>query len=174
VDVGAFVGKYTIDVALQSPHNRVLAIEPNPISFSILMRNIKLNNVEKQVILVNEAVSDSRCKVAFKLSGSVSKIAEARSSENIKTIEVNALPLFEILERHGINTSDIRLIKIDVEGYEHVVLKQICGKANELSGVRIICEILPDDPQKESNLRQMATVGFRARKIDENNYLFFK
>lgn len=172
IDVGAFVGKYTIGVALQSPRNRVFAIEPNPISFSILKRNIMLNNVEKQVTLLNEAVSDRRCKVEFALSGSVSKIHTGSST--CKTVKVDARPLFEILARQGINPSDIRLIKIDVEGHERAILKQICEKAGELDAIKIICEMSSDEPQKESNLRQMEKSGFSVCQIDPYNCLFSK
>jgi len=58
VDIGAHIGYFTIILSdLVGNDGKVIAFEPNPITFSILKKNIETNSLSN-VILENLAISD--------------------------------------------------------------------------------------------------------------------
>jgi len=61
LDVGAGVGSYSIPAAKRGL--RVIAIEPDPISFRLLLQNAKLNDVELE--LKNIAAYDRKCRLTI-------------------------------------------------------------------------------------------------------------
>jgi len=102
LDVGAGVGSYSLPAAKCGL--RVIAMEPDPISFRLLLQNAKLNDVELE--MVNAAAYDRKCTLIINpyLPLKKSKIA------------VEAIPLDELNM-----TADI--VKIDVDGADINVLK---------------------------------------------------
>mgnify|MGYP000689842134 CR=1 FL=1 len=61
VDVGAYIGKYTIFACKRA--EKVIAIEPIPVNFAVLKQNVRLNFCESKVFLVNKAIDAVRRKV---------------------------------------------------------------------------------------------------------------
>ncbi len=45
VDIGASIGEFCVEAAMQAPDGRVIAFEPNPGSINILRQNIRINNL---------------------------------------------------------------------------------------------------------------------------------
>jgi len=63
VDVGAHIGKYTLQIAkIVGETGRVVAVEPHPTTFQILRRNIELNSL-KNVFAVNVACYRKECNI---------------------------------------------------------------------------------------------------------------
>jgi FkbM family methyltransferase len=119
VDVGAAFGFYTILASKRvGQQGGVVAIEPQPDSFEMLNKNIKLNNLAN-VVTLNYAVSSK--KTMLKLYSSYSTIQE-RAGESLQSyIEVSADTLDNLLRSVGIDK--VNWIKIDVEGAEYEVLR---------------------------------------------------
>jgi FkbM family methyltransferase len=107
LDVGAGVGSYSIPAAKRGL--RVIAIEPDPISFRLLLKNAKLNGVKLETF--NLAAYDKKCKLTIQPYVSLRK--------ETSKIVVEAMPIdyLEILEI----TADV--VKIDVDGAEIEVLR---------------------------------------------------
>jgi FkbM family methyltransferase len=166
IDIGAFVGKYALAHAARTPSNRVLAIEPNPTTQAILVHNINRNGLANQVIVQQVAVG-ARGYVSFTLEGALSRIADRPLVAT--TVKVRSMPLLDIMRKSAIRPEDVRLIKIDVEGSEAPILKEICRHRMQFKRLRIIVEII--DEQKIV-VALMIRSGFSVRKIDENNFLF--
>jgi FkbM family methyltransferase len=117
VDVGAFIGLYTIGVGLRLQHSgRVIAFEPDIYNFSLLHEQVRLNGLDGQVELHHAAVSDKDGKFQFLADGS----SEARlvSSNQGNTTIVNVVRLDSALKGRRVD-----ILKIDVEGYEEMVLR---------------------------------------------------
>jgi FkbM family methyltransferase len=117
IDVGAHIGKYSLLLARRA--KLVVAIEPDPISFSALKRAIMINKLRK-IVALNIAVSDTDGQCFFYMHrwSVVSSIKVSQGS--FKTILVKSMTLDSIAKTLK---TRIDVIKIDVEGAEVEVIK---------------------------------------------------
>jgi FkbM family methyltransferase len=116
VDVGAFVGLYSVAVARRlGPGGRVVAFEPDPDSFALLAQHVRLNGVEGRVELVRAAVGERSGEVPF-LGGGLSE-SHVLGGSAPAAGRVPCVTLDEVLEGRRVD-----VLKVDVEGYEAQVL----------------------------------------------------
>lgn len=124
IDVGANLGYYAVLFAqLGTRRHTVLAFEPEPYNYQLLTRNVELNgagNVRAFRLALGET-SEQRDLVMYKASnrGRHSLLdlhAGSRTSVDVRSLD-------GVLEEHGLSRAAIRLLKLDVEGYEFFVLK---------------------------------------------------
>jgi FkbM family methyltransferase len=127
LDVGANVGAHTLTMARAvGPGGRVVAIEPQPELFRRLARNVALNHLA-QVDLVHAAVSDRDGEVEFHsfrpgaFKQGISSLAPVQG-ETVPT-RVPAVCGATLLRELDLASCDF--IKIDVEGFEPLVLDQL-------------------------------------------------
>jgi FkbM family methyltransferase len=116
IDVGANIGSLTIvgknKVGL---NGKVIAIEAHPKTFYYLKENILFNNI--CVDIYNLAIGESSGTLRITDNTSDDKNAVATATENGLSIEV--LTLDDLLKGVG----HIRLLKVDVEGFELAVFR---------------------------------------------------
>lgn len=117
VDVGANIGLFTI--ALQNYFDKTIAIEANPLTFSVLEANVALRALQN-VQCICKAASDTSgsATLSFPANGNLgwATLSDAGYEHHV-TVEVDTLD--EILA----SEQSIGLIKIDVEHCELQVLK---------------------------------------------------
>jgi FkbM family methyltransferase len=121
VDVGANVGYLTLVAARQvGPTGTVTAFEPLPQAREWLIRNVKLNGFEN-VVVRGEAVCDREGTTALSVGPrhhtSTSSIVPVVSSG--QSVAVQCVRLDDVIDGHA----NLRLLKVDVEGAEHLVLE---------------------------------------------------
>ena len=164
VDVGANVGAYTI-LACSSIGARGISFEPVPSTYERLINNIRLNNIENRVSCFNLALGDRIGKVAFSSDKGPMNHVLAENERTAKELVVNVSTLDEVLKE------DVPfLMKIDVEGYETLMLR---GATHTLVNERL-CAIIMElngsgeryGYNEEDILNQMETFGFRAYRYD--------
>lgn len=115
-DVGAYIGLYTIALAKRvGPFGKVFAFEPHSKNFEILQAQIKLNNIENRVELIQKAVCAKNDLTPFELLDNTSHIT---FTQNDRTVMVNGITLDSIFADRRLD-----ILKIDVEGGEEQVLK---------------------------------------------------
>ena len=121
IDIGANIGYYTVHLSnLVGSNGTVFAFEPDPLNFSTLEKNVKLNDCEN-VVLINKAVSNSCEPTTLFQNPDNSGGHSLINSENIqKTITVDVITLDDYFKNLTIS---IDLVKIDVEGAEDFVIK---------------------------------------------------
>ncbi len=138
VDLGAHVGATVFFFAIRFPKARILAIEPDPVNFAKLRRNV---GFIPQVTLVNTAVTEQDGTIPFYSAGQLDgwKSSSTRPATRWqRAIDVRSTRLDHLLAEAGIETVD--LLKIDIEGAEYDVLKSFAG----LRSVRtIVGEVHP-------------------------------
>ncbi|MFY7666610.1 FkbM family methyltransferase [Flavobacterium sp.] len=125
LDIGANIGLFSLFAAEKvGTSGKVIAFEPAPDTFQKLTENIQINNFTN-VELHNLGVSDQVSKIPFFVSqngydawNSFGKLTN--KSQTIST-EVEVKPLDSLLQETDI--SKIKLVKIDVEGWEKFVLQ---------------------------------------------------
>jgi FkbM family methyltransferase len=125
VDIGAHVGKYTVQVArqLQNGRGKVISIEAHPENYRILVKNIKLNNLTN-VIALNVACWFENGKVKLYQDSESTTTAAYSAVETFQGdyVTVDAKKLDNILKEFKIDM--VSFMKLDVEEAEFEVL---CG-----------------------------------------------
>lgn len=148
IDVGAAVGYFSaLGASLVGESGQIHCFEPSPVSFASL-QELRTLNPHHNIIINNCAIGDQSDIVDMRhakfphLGGTsfVSGFMEAHDIPIEETYTVPIMRLDDYLEKN--NLLKPRLIKIDVEGYEFLVLKGL-KKYFERNPHRpdIICEI---------------------------------
>lgn len=114
VDVGANAGVYTV-LAARAVGCKVVAAEPVPTTYDLLMQNVYANHVSDRVDARRMGVGREPGMLHF--TSSLWSYNHVVSAASDNTVQIDVLPLDDLLTgRHPV------LIKIDVEGFEDEVL----------------------------------------------------
>lgn len=133
VDVGANVGSYTL-LACAAIGARGCAFEPVPDTYKRLVDNVRLNNIEDNVICINKGVGSKIGTLSFTCDADTMNHAMAPDESSDNSTQVDVVTLDSTL------SNDVPvLIKIDVEGFESNVLD---GASNILSNPDLQCVIM--------------------------------
>lgn len=119
-DLGAHCGVSTCLLAgLVGPQGRVIAFEPDPLNYSLLLRNLERHG-HTNVTALNIAVSSSNGTAPFNCEGTVgSGLASVIKRDTVgSTVDVETVTLAEAFVRWGQPV----FCKIDIEGSEIEVL----------------------------------------------------
>jgi len=120
VDVGANIGYYsTLYSKIVGPNGKVISIEPSPINFDYLKKNLELQDFQNS-LLFNCACGNEQNQVKFYMDHRANKcqIIEENNSSHLDK-NIISVPLRKIDDI--INESNVKMVhflKIDVEGYE--------------------------------------------------------
>jgi FkbM family methyltransferase len=124
LDCGAHIGLSVIYLKSICPTANIVCFEPDTKNFDLLQKNIfshQLRNVEAK----NEAVWFENTSLNFIQDGNMgSKIGESNSSHSVT---VNATRLKDYLNKK------VDFLKIDIEGAEYQVLKDIASNLENVS-----------------------------------------
>jgi FkbM family methyltransferase len=123
IDVGANIGLFSL--AFAHHFDRVLSIEANPKTFSILQTNLALKDiVNVDAICVAASDDERRSHIFAPADGSLGGVTMNPNEHGAEAsaIEIQCQALDKIIEERGY-THPIGMIKIDVEGHEHEVMK---------------------------------------------------
>ncbi len=124
LDIGANMGFYSLGASLVNEKLQVLAFEPNPFIRESLIQNIDLNDVEKNIEIIELALSNFKGEATFSVpaftgsgGGSLKNLHPEEGAPSEFTVEVEKLDNL----RKKLNGAD--LLKIDVEGAEFQLIK---------------------------------------------------
>ena len=159
-DIGANIGLYSIYAAI-SRGARVFAFEPSVFNLELLARNILLNKLQHQIVILPLALSSQAGPSLFRMSttnwgGALSTFGEKYGQDG-KTLA----SLFEY-QTCGMRMDDVcaqlgldlpRHIKIDVDGIEHLILSG--GAAVLKQAESLLVEINDDFPQQAEQSSQL-------------------
>lgn len=123
IDIGANIGLYSL-VAASAPNCRkCYAFEPNPPIFDSLRQNIAFNNATS-VEAYNLAISDREGELHFSSVDVHSGVGRIVADPDSSTITVKAVDR-AIFEAIGTADPGPKIVKIDVEGHEPIVIEQL-------------------------------------------------
>jgi FkbM family methyltransferase len=171
IDVGASVGKFSLFAASKQA-KIVKSIEPNPETYAVLEKNVRINGV-KNIRAINAAIGNGHFKteifVPYTFTGTASLLSNWEDRFEKRRYKVDVVPLDDISK--DLDTVDWLLI--DVEGYELDVL--MGGNETLRKTERIIIEISDGNQEKVKNI--MASHNFILRDCGEHRgktqYSFF-
>ena len=134
-DIGANVGSYTL-LASGICQTTSVAVEPIKSTFEILSKNIQLNNLSNNVILVNSGAGAIVGELRFSANEDTTNHVIAVGEQGEGAISVTAITVDSLLEK-----GSPALIKIDVEGFETEVLKGMSYTLDNTALKAIIIEL---------------------------------
>lgn len=116
VDVGAFVGLYTLAVVRRvEKGGQVFAFEPDVLNYELLREHCRINTVSSSVVAENKAVGSKVGQVGF---------AGGRGLESRIETEESAAQVVDMVTLDSyFGGRKIDILKIDVEGFEQAVLE---------------------------------------------------
>jgi len=167
VDVGANVGWFTLIAAKAvGPTGRVVAVEPEPRNAAKLRGNVAANGFGNVTVL-EKAASDTPGTLSLHIADLGENHSVADLGYGRGTVSVEAVRLDDAI------TGPVRLIKVDVEGYEAQVLAGLERTPRDNPGVVLVIEFDPvllgaagTDPG--ALLRSLADKGFRPKRLGGN------
>jgi len=117
LDIGANVGCYTL-LASASVGANTIAFEPVPTTFKRLTDNIRINGLDQKVQCVNQGLGDQEGEISFSSEGDTMNhaLAPGEACAHPVTVPITTLDSF-------LSHQSPSLAKIDVEGFETLVLK---------------------------------------------------
>ncbi|RYX84315.1 FkbM family methyltransferase [bacterium] len=133
VDVGANVGTYTV-LAGAAIGAQCITFEPAPSTFSNLMRNVDLNQINNLVDARNVGVGETDGEITFTSGLDTVNHVLSKDEHHADAVTIPVVTLDKSLQG-----SNPVVIKIDVEGFETSV---ISGAANVLSQESLLAIVM--------------------------------
>lgn len=162
IDIGANIGNHTLYFLNEAQARKVYAFEPVFNTFLLLRKNVMLNQLQDRTVLYCCGLGAEAGRADISAWQSSNNGAAHLSAKEDGAIEVHCLDEFAI--------KDIRLIKIDVEGWEVEVLKGAKETLNRYHP-NVITEVFPYHVERVC--RFMDALGYAHDRLDEKNFLFY-
>lgn len=168
VDVGANTGLYSLVASAVNPKANVRAFEPIKGVFSILKKNIYLNNsnIKSYEIALSDYIGTGKIYMEKGASFAYSVTVNQKTiSVPCDEIEINVTQLKKIIEEESIPNID--LMKIDVETHEYEVL---IGMGEYLKKFKptLLIEMLNDEVAQNVNTL-LNSIDYLYFNIDDEN-----
>ena len=143
LDIGANIGWYSMLFSrMARPGSRILAFEPDSLNSQLLRENVRMNGADSvEVIEAAVAESSGRSKLYRYSSNNLGRHSMLETAGR-DAVEIDTVGLDDFLERRGMADTRVRLLKIDVEGYEYFALNS--GKAVLRRTELVVSEYSPD------------------------------
>lgn len=145
IDAGANIGLCTIFYKYLYPNSKVYCFEPDNNTFSLLQKNIKSFEFS-DVCLNKKALSDKNGKTSF-FSDMTGVSSETNSVFNLsdngqkKMVMVECVRLSDFIESLNVK---IGILKLDIEGSESLVLKDMTKSLMNIGNLIIEYHLLSD------------------------------
>lgn len=129
IDCGANIGMSLLYIKIRAPRAQVICFEPNPAALAVLKKNIEANGWGEEVQVFPYALGKKKGAVEFFVEdkeatssgGSTANYLEKKGRVlNSYFVEVDTLS--------GYITSDVSLLKIDIEGGEFDVIEELVAQ----------------------------------------------
>jgi FkbM family methyltransferase len=170
LDLGAHLGFFSLAVGLGQPGLRIVAFEPNPKNFRVLLANFEANNLT-HVVCEPLAISDREGSALLYLtesdmSASLQKGFQEQDTLQVGSIEVRTTSLDGYARAHGLGGR--MLIKVDIEGHEAAFFR---GAAQTIAACKpdLILEVLGE--QDAEILAWLKSLGYRFYPITDEGLI---
>ena len=117
LDLGCNVGAMLLSVTLRNPAIKALGVDPNCRAVELLNKSIAANHLSHRAHVIEAAVADRDGSVSFDETGSVAGHVSASGRA------VASVDFARLVNEHS--QAQKCLVKIDIEGFETVLLDQL-------------------------------------------------
>lgn len=169
LDLGANAGYTAVYFSRLFPGCRVICVEPVPGNILLLKKNLLLNKTDSYVYEAAIAINDGEIQMELgdrDYGHKVSNIEFGKKNQS-GVIDVKGISIKTVMQEQNINTIDI--LKIDIEGYEGVLLQQ-----NNEWLARINCVIMEihENVNEDSIITTMKKFGLNDVSRQKDNWVF--
>lgn len=147
IDVGANIGVYSLLASSKINKGKIFAFEPSPKILPQLEENISLNNKDDRIVVIKKAVSQKNGFINFDINSSPDYNHISYSSNKTEVLRVQSITLDKFISKN--NLKRVKLIKIDVEGAELLVLKGLQKSLKAKLVDVLIVEVNQDEEAKK-------------------------
>jgi FkbM family methyltransferase len=162
-DIGANVGLYSIYYAASKKSN-VYAFEPSVFNLAVLTKNIYANKLQDRIKIITNPLTEENQFADFSLStieegGALSAFGvdygqDGLSMSKVLSYQTMGLSL-DFLMQHKILPEYPKMIKIDVDGIEHLILAGAMETLKHPTCKTVLIEVNNDFKHQSENIAQM-------------------
>lgn len=161
LDIGANQGLYSLLAGKNRRCRAAIAFEPVPTTFALLEANIAANGLGKVVTAVNRAVAAEAGSATIRIDPSHSGGASMATTNAVDGAHVT----IHMIDRDGLDAlipdgDEVILVKIDVEGFEPIVVDQLVRSRNAARIASIFYEIDEEWVDPGAIERTLRAAGF--------------
>ena len=161
IDCGSNIGMSILYFKDLFPKAKISGFEANPNTYKLLKKNVETNNLQ-DVQLYNVALSDHDGEISFFISENIGTLVGSTRSDRGGSVELKCVA--SKLSDHIKHFDKIDLIKMDVEGSEHLIIKDLvessCMKIADQFLVEYHHHINNDPSMLADFLKKFETSGF--------------
>ena len=178
LDVGAYVGIYSLWVSRLVGDGFVIAFEPNPIAYRWLTSNIELNgatNIKALPYALGDEITKQRLYIAggnIEASSLIMNHIINNPLDKYSIVGEFVVPVVTMdyvidksVEIVGRPVRHVDLVKVDVEGYEMRVLRGAERALREGLIDRFVIEVHTDQVSTKDLVRYLANYGYTMDKV---------
>ncbi len=169
VDVGAHVGLFTVPAAKWvSDSGRVVAFEPHPDNYAMLVGNIASNGFSEVIEANQSAVSEENKPVHLHMSTFNTGDHQLFHQGGRNTIEVQCTTLDDYFE----TGTKVDVIKMDVQGAEAAAFRGMRRVLQDNHAIQVVWELSPAQLEDagssaEEVLTWLEELGFKLTIVDD-------
>ena len=170
VDIGANIGLYALWASrFVGPTGQVIALEPDPDNYALLIRNVAINRAHNIEALNQAASNSSGPAVLYQSRDNRGMLSLRDVTHSRVSVPVMATTLDEYLAGRG---ERIALIKLDIEGAEPLALEGMKKILSHNRGAALLMEFAPElieafGRSPAAFLEELLDLGFRFSRVDE-------
>lgn len=172
LDLGANAGFTSIYYSKLFPCADIACVEPIPENIQALKENLNLNRIDASIFSSAISINSGSLKMALSehdYGHKVSQIQFGKEMDELTTIEVQATTMNDIMQK--LSWKNIDLLKIDIEGYEGVLLSQ---NNSWIAVVNIVVMEIHEGIDVEKIKGIMNSFGMTFYLIKNENHIFSK
>ena len=147
LDIGANTGVYTLLACAGNPTARVTSFEPVPHIFERLERNVSLNGWNERCDLRRQALAGFVGRSTFHVPDVALPSSASLDPRGFRGLRGHLIDVDVTTVDTECGDDGVDLVKIDVEGFEHEVLKGMRGVLSRFEPA-IVVECNPDGPNE--------------------------
>ncbi len=178
-DIGANIGLYSIYHSLIN-HSKSYAFEPSVFNLIQLTKNININNCNNLVSVISNPLSDVTSISEFNYTSSIEGGAlssfgvdynfEGKKISTELSLNKLGFTIDELVEKHYVDKKP-NLIKIDVDGIEHLILEGCIRTLKDEQCRSVLVEINDSfEEQKSKSEKILKDSGFKLLKKEQSTY----
>jgi len=179
IDIGAHIGVYAIKVKHKRPDLKMYAVEPHPGNLELLRKNIDENNMDITVLpyAISNISGPKNMWVHNYNHGSNTLVKDQVNlypDEYDKQMEVNCITMDELFTI--INEPYIDHIKMDIQGEENIIIKDLVnrgGVLDRIGSIDIEFHRMENEYQCSHDIvSALAGLGFTVEQTGRNTAYF--